>query len=147
MPKCWGQRWSCSVFGFVPSTQRSVLGLPTSTCLADASVLDATIATAPPAGFSHSWGHRMAASPGQDFPLLGVKDRRKLEAVYRLLIWSREKKDGVGREGVLVGLQKRSSEIMTHNIFLVNFMKHSLKMKKIGGALGPRAPPPNFLHF
>ena len=62
-----------------------VLGLPTSTCLADASVLDATIVTAPPAGFSHSWGHRMAASPGQDFLLLGGTDRRRLEAVYTLL--------------------------------------------------------------
>ena len=73
-------------FGLVPSTQGSVLGLPTSTCLADASVLDATIATAPPAGFSHSWGHRMAASPGQDFLLLGGTDRRRLETVYTLLL-------------------------------------------------------------
>ena len=84
---CKRRRWSCSVFGLVPSTQGSVLGLPTSTCLADASVLDATIATAPPAGFSHSWGHRMAASPGQDFLLLGGTDRRKLEAVYAFLPW------------------------------------------------------------
>ena len=63
----------------------SVLGLPISTCLADASVLDATVATAPPAGFSHSWGHRMAASLGQDFLLLRGTDRRRLEAVYTLL--------------------------------------------------------------
>ena len=82
---CKRRRWSFSAFGLVPSTQGSVLGLPTSTCLADASVLDATIATAPPAGFSHSWGHRMAASSGQDFLLLGVADRRGLEAVYALL--------------------------------------------------------------
>ena len=43
-------------------------------------------ATAPPAGFSHSWGHRMAASPGQDFLLLGGTDRRRREAVYTLLL-------------------------------------------------------------
>ena len=83
---CKRRRWSCSVFGLVPSTQGSVLGLPTSTCLADASVLDATITTAPPVGFSHLWGHRMAASPGQDFLLLGGPDRRRLEAVYTLLV-------------------------------------------------------------
>ena len=85
---CKRQRWSCSAFGFVPSTQGSVLGLPTSTCLADASVPDATIATVPPAGFSHSWGHRMAASPGQDFLLIGGTDRRRLEAAFTLLLHS-----------------------------------------------------------
>ena len=31
-------------------------------------VLDATIATAPPTGFSHSWGHRMVASSWTGFP-------------------------------------------------------------------------------
>ena len=87
---CKRRRWSCSAFGFVPSTQGSVLGLPTSTCLADVSVLDATNATAPPAGFSHSWGYRMAASAGQDFLPLGVADRRRLEAVYTLLLISSE---------------------------------------------------------
>ena len=45
-------------------------------------VLDATIATAPPTGFSHSWGHRMVASSGQDSLLLGVADRPRLESEY-----------------------------------------------------------------
>ena len=57
-----------------------------STYLADASVLDATIAILPLAGFSHSRGHRMVASSGQVFLLLGTADRRRLEAVYTLLL-------------------------------------------------------------
>ena len=47
-------------------------------------VLDATIATAPPTGFSQSWGHRMVTSSGQDLLLLGVADRPRLQSEYTL---------------------------------------------------------------
>ena len=82
---CKRRRWSCSVFGFVRALRVQSLACP-HLYLIRQCVLDATIATAPPTGFSQSWGHRMVASSGQDFLLLGVADRRRLEAVYTLLL-------------------------------------------------------------
>ena len=100
---CKRRRWSCSVFGFVRALRVQSLACP-HLYLIRRCVLDATIPTAPPTGFPHSWGHRSVATSGQDFLLLGGVDRPRLESVYTFPLLLLPIRDDLGaRRAVMLG--------------------------------------------
>ena len=96
-------------------------------------------ATAPPAGFSHSWGHRLAASPGQDFLLLGVA--RMCGTLRHLIIGGFVLSQGAPR---LTSTPPASP----NHPFSLFFHRFFIDIeKKRNGWGGPRAPGPGPTHF